>query len=234
MLPVVNASAIPAQPSFVATFIPGNNAVLHVPYDNVAPSVSSVQIQNNARGNSAAPPPAGQPAVSAAPAPAVSAALATASGSLAAGAGVTFFAQVIGQGASLEAQGMLVQYEKMVALAQVKYKPSNASLPPPEPAGVFGRILQQEKAAPPLRIIEQKPAPPAEPATISQAAAVQARPAAAPPRTTRAETPKIEHAPEAKSTNVPAVAASAYAATARRNAAIKPGATSIEEAGSAV
>lgn len=149
MLPAVNASVIPAPPSFVATPIPGNQTA-HVPPDNVSPPVSNVEIRNNNKGNgggtTAAPPPQSA-AIPLAPAINIPAFLRVSSPTLGAGASTAFVTQMIGQDTSQAAKSILVEYEELIALSYVKYRPSNATLPPPEPVGLFGKLLQQEKSS---------------------------------------------------------------------------------------
>ncbi|NBX03485.1 MAG: hypothetical protein EBR02_05410 [Alphaproteobacteria bacterium] len=74
-----------------------------------------------------------------------------------------FFAQLIGQGGGQDARALLVVYEKLVQLSEVRYKPSDAGVPEPEPAGVFGKLVQQEKAVArePQRTLPQAPSQPA-------------------------------------------------------------------------
>lgn len=172
MMPLVNnASSFLTPPPLVNTTTPGTT-VAHVPYDNVAPSFSSAQIDNNTRGNSspaAAPPqqaaPLPPPAENASP---FSLALTNAEGNFSTAAPATFLAQLMGQDLSPEARSVLVQYEKLVNIGNVKYKPSNAQKPESEPTGVFGKILQTERASGP------RPAPElASPLLAAQAPAPQ-------------------------------------------------------------
>lgn len=150
MLPFVpNVSNFTLPPPIVNTTVPGT-ATVHVPYDNVAPSVSSAQINNNARGNSnaAAPPPVAPPVTDTPDLPQVTplpSVLTGAPPGVTLTAQATFIAQLAGQDTSPETQVILVQYEKMVTNSIVKYKPSFAFKPPDEPSSVFGRILLTEK-----------------------------------------------------------------------------------------
>lgn len=149
MLPVTpNVTSYTLPPPIVNTTVPGTS-VAHVPYDNVAPSVSSAQIDNNTRGNSNAPAQSAPP-----PPPALTTEttgytpLASFTSAPAAGLGAqaTFIAQLAGQDLSPESKGVLVEYEKMVANSNVKYMPSEAFKPQMEVNSLFGRILQNEKA----------------------------------------------------------------------------------------
>ena len=145
MIPTVSTVSILPPVTLVNTSVPGSIA-LRAPIDSVAPSVSSAQLDNNARGSSTA---LAAPAASsaAAPSPADSFALLPSSNSAdgIATAQTNFFAQLIGQGGGQDAHSLLVVYERLVENSQVRYKPSNADLPAPAPSGVYGRILQQEK-----------------------------------------------------------------------------------------
>ena len=146
MIPTVNTvSVIPPATTLVNTSVPGSIA-LRPPADSVAPSVSSAVIDNNARGNStvlSSTVPGEAPAADIAEP--FSSLLSGGSADGIASAQTNFFAQLIGQGGGEDAHALLVVYEKLVEIAQVRYKPSNADLPAPEPSGVYGRILQQEK-----------------------------------------------------------------------------------------
>jgi len=147
MLPVVpSTTTFTYQTPLVNTVTPGST-VVHTPYDNVAPSVSSDTVENNTKGNSTPPASAPEQITPTVPdgADGFSALLGAGPSSLNAGIPATFIAQLAGQEGSPETQVMLVQYEKMIANSIVKYKPSFAFTPTPEPSSVFGRILQTEK-----------------------------------------------------------------------------------------
>lgn len=144
MLPVVaSVNAFNFQTPLVNTTTPGTS-VTRMPPDNVAPSLSSATVEDDLQG-------ANQQQLAAANAnnakPNVQSA---------------FIAQLAGQDDSPETQGLLVQYEKQIAISNVKYKPSLAFKPQPEPSSVFGRILQSEKTAPPQPHAEEPPAPETE------------------------------------------------------------------------
>ncbi|MDE3060143.1 MAG: hypothetical protein KGJ06_03960 [Pseudomonadota bacterium] len=150
------------QTPLVNTAMPGT-AVVHPPYDNVAPSVSNAAIDNNARGNSTPPPSPDQPS---ADAPATDAAFTALSSGMAQatglGAQATFLAQLMVQDGSSVTQRFLVEYQKLLSLSNVKYKPSNAMKPSPEPSSIFGRILhdtphQVQPAAPVQAKPQEKP-----------------------------------------------------------------------------
>lgn len=182
MLPVVaNVNPYALQTPIVNTVTPGTTLV-HVPYDNVAPSVSSATIDTNARGNSNALVVASEAAPEATPPTPFSNVLQNSQGPQNIGAQATFLAQLIGQDSSPETTGILIQYEKLAVMANVKYKPSYAFKPPPEPAGVFGRILQSEKVEARPEPQAQQAAAPTQAATANASnnapvAAVQPRPA---------------------------------------------------------
>lgn len=178
-VPIVNQNLL----SLVATPILQTNA-LRVPHDNVAPSVSNAAINNNLKNASQT--------LSAQTAP-IPAAVTTSfpslinnlSAGLGAGAGTTFLAQMIGQDGSFASSGILMEYEKLVALANVKYKPSMAGKPQAEPANMFGKLLQQEKVQ---QVVVNNPPP----ATVETAAAhtLMANPVRqAAPATTRSNKP---------------------------------------------
>jgi hypothetical protein len=165
MFPVaVNAAATPAPATLVATSLPENFAQ-RVPSTNVSPSVSSVQINNNARGNGAYAPIENGAGLSV-PVIAASGEVGT-SGNPTPSASVpaAFLAQLIGQQVPASLQGtlssVLVAYDQLVANSFVKYKPSNATLPPPPPSGVFGKFLAQEN--PPAPVAVSQPAVAEEP-----------------------------------------------------------------------
>lgn len=171
----------PVQTSLVATSIP-DTAALRVPVTNVAPTVSSVQVNNNASSNNG-----GvfsfetSAAVSAGTIPSVPPANLRAG--LAGGAPATFLAQLIGQDVPVAFQqsvaSVLAGYEQLAALSFVKYKPSNASLPPPPPIGVFGRILQQQKAVALVSPVPLRSSLPPQATDIESAVAISASPPAA-------------------------------------------------------
>ena len=150
MLPVINsAPVITPAPVIVATTVPGNN-VLRVAPDNVAPNVSAVPVGDNTRrgGGAASPAPASTSATTTASGfSALIAFLGSSPSSLSLNASTTFMAQLMSQDNSPYARSVMSEYEKLVALSQVKYKPSNASLPEPEPSSVFSQILKQEQQA---------------------------------------------------------------------------------------
>lgn len=148
MTPVINTTPIyTPPPTLVAAVAPGNQT-LRAHADNVAETLSNVQINNeNKNNNSVVAQTARQLS---APAGAnsgfsLSPFIYTTPTSLSASAQTTFFAQLMSQDGSAQTQGVLAGYEKLVAYGNVKYLPSNAALPEPEPANVFARALQQER-----------------------------------------------------------------------------------------
>lgn len=60
-------------------------------------------------------------------------------------AGANFLAQLIGQDASPQAQTVLVEYEKLVYLSTIKYKPSDAMRPQVQPSDVFSKMVSERK-----------------------------------------------------------------------------------------
>lgn len=148
MLPLSNISNYSQiQVPLVNTAVPGS-AVTHVPYDTVAPSVSNAQVDNNASPNNVqttAPQPTAQQVAGNGANP--SSASIGQQQSQNTGLQTAFLTQLLAQDNSPETQTILVQYEKLVALGNVKYKPSNA-FKPEEPSSLFGQILHQEQSAP--------------------------------------------------------------------------------------
>jgi len=196
MIPPINTLANTAllQAPLINTALPGST-VTHVPYDNVSPSVSNAQVENNSTSNGNIPAAAQQEAAAASDAQASEAFFATLNGtqqSQNAGVQATFLAQLLAQDGSPEMHIILVQYEKLVALANVKYKPSNAGKPP-EPSNIFGQILHQEQPVQAVPLSEAI-APPPSAAPVAMAMPIYVPPA---PR-----------------------AADAYAASETRNASI--------------
>lgn len=234
MLPLTtNVTSYTVPPPIVNTAVPGTS-VAHVPYDNVAPSVSSAQVDNNARGNNSARP---QAAETPAPLPQLAsesslAGLSYASSSAAAAlpAQATFIAQLMGQDTSPATQVVLVEYEKMLSLSNVKYKPSDAAKPQAQPSGLFNRILQEEKApAPTAQQVDSEPAHTLQVAAAYAAPTPEIRAVARPNKTPVAavDSPPSEGEalePAAYVAPPPPRAVIAYAATATRIASFEPSA----------
>lgn len=224
MMPVITNTAIYTSATpLVSTAVPGS-AIARVPYDNVAPSVSNAQIENNARGNSGGAVAEAEAAAASAPQENISASLPASSQSLNASAQAAFVAQLAAQDMSPEGQTALAEYEKMVVYSDVKYKPSNATKPAPMPSGVFGRIMQEERVAP--RVTVQAPVvvsvPHAE--VAAQAAVVRSVEVPLPkPQPTAAERKTVSTSVQATTqvlappVAVPAHVIQAYASTARRS-----------------
>ena len=143
--PLGNINSIATTPTLVATALP-NSIALRVPYDNVAPSVSSAQLDNNASGNRNSLPKTEVPQTVASTASANEkfflSSLAN-STSFSASAQTTFLAQLASGDISPEVRSIFAQYDKLVSYANVKYKPSNAGKPS-EPSSLFGAFLKQE------------------------------------------------------------------------------------------
>lgn len=153
MLPVASVNN-PVPVPIVNTTLPGT-VVVHVPYDNVAPSISSAQVNNNASPNSEAAAAEEETATDQADAVSEEAQAASNATSNAApslpGPQATFLAQLLSQDGSPPVQTILVQYEKLNALGNVKYKPSNAFRPTQAPANTFGQLLQESRPAPTIQ-----------------------------------------------------------------------------------
>lgn len=194
MLPLVANNSIPTPPPVVNTLLPGTT-IAHVPYDNVAPSFSNAEVNNNASNNNTPPSAHETEPVSAI---SVEEAFANYLGGSASpvpnvNAQATFLAQLIGQDITVppETVGILVQYEKLDAYANVKYKPSNATKPESVPAGAFSRILQEGN---PLPAVPAPVAAPAKAPIIIQLAPIQAAPAAAPAQPAPSKVAKVANA----------------------------------------
>jgi hypothetical protein len=229
MLPAVNSTpVIAASPVIVATTVPGNN-VLRVAPDNVAPNVSAVPVGDNAKRNSAASSQQPASLTTQNTSNGFSALIRFLDGtpsSLSLNASTMFVAQLMSQDNSPYARGVLSEYEKLVALAQVKYKPSNAALPEPEPSSIFSQALKQEQQA-------KSSLQPAVMTQVLTANAQQASPGSAsikspaPPKETQAEmeaeaSQQVDNEPlqTAAATPVRPIIA-AYLATAARTDALK-------------
>jgi hypothetical protein len=82
------------------------------------------------------------------------------------------------------ARSLLTEYEKLVAFSQVKYKPSNASLPEPEPANLFGQLLKETARQPEpaattaARMAAQQASAPATAVQVAAAPTASSKPAA--------------------------------------------------------
>jgi hypothetical protein len=144
---IVNIPLPSATPTLVATTLP-NSSALRVPYDNVAPSVSSAQLDNNASANRNFTTKTNilpQPLPSNGTEEKFSFNQAGNSIYFSPGAQTAFLAQLASGDISAEVHGIFVQYEKLVSYANVKYKPSNAGKPA-DNAGLFSTLLQLEKS----------------------------------------------------------------------------------------
>jgi len=168
--PIANAP-IPAHINLVATPLP-NTLALRVPNNNVAPSPSSAQIDNNASANSGfilekisiAPLPI--PLQSVGGFSAQNYVLTQTSGGA---VQAEFLAQLAGGDASPEVDKIFAQYEKLVKYGAVKYKPSDAGKPE-NPESIFNAALQNpvpEQVLAPSQNKEIAVAPP-EPKIVPQ------------------------------------------------------------------
>lgn len=144
--PIGNIIINPPPTTLVATALP-NSIALRVPYDNVPPSVSNTQLDNNARSNQNILQKSGDAQAAAAITSSTENFSVTSIANTQAlniAAQTTFLAQLAAGDISPEVRTIFAQYDKLVSYANVKYKPSNAGKPS-EPVGMFGRFLQQEK-----------------------------------------------------------------------------------------
>jgi len=178
MFPIATATptTTPAPPTLVATPLPENFAQ-RVPVTNVPPSVSNVQISNNARGNGFYAPIENTGGLSV---PVVSGEGGTGTaGSVTSNISVPapFLAQLMSQQVPPALQGalsnVLLSYDQMVRFGIVKHEPSLATLPPSPPAGVFGKILAQERV---MRPVAETPPPVAQAPQPTEVIPVQSAP----------------------------------------------------------
>ncbi len=166
-------STVPQPLTLVATALP-NSVALRVPEGNVAPSISSAELNNNASGNRNALPKAdiqALPVVTNSAGEDFSVATNSNAPAYNSSSQTAFLAQLASGDISPEVHGIFVQYEKLLSYANVKYKPSNAGKPV-EPVSVFSTLLELEKAdsnyTPPAPVEEKQvaPAPVETPVTI--------------------------------------------------------------------
>lgn len=212
---LVNVTNIaPVPTALVATPLP-DSAALRVPFDVAPPPVSSAQVNNNARGNNSyiavengpgLPVPVANP--DAGPA---SRAAAIASAPVSA----TFLAQLIAQNVPTALQGtfngLLSEYEKIVANSFIKFKPSFASLPQAQPSNSFESLLKQQAPAEAVPVTPRAQTPEAPPpATSAPPRAPEA--AIVLPQPVRVSKEERREIPKSAS----AYAASAYKSTADR------------------
>lgn len=228
MTPIQTTATYYTPPStLVATMVPGNNT-LRINADNVPPTVSNVAINNNNRNSNGAVPAQAQTAsapINSTGGFSTSPFVYTTPTSLGAGAQATFITQLMSQDASPQAQGLLRGYEQIVAYGNVKYLPSNASLPEPEPANVFGKILQQERQANTQQLATQQQAAPAQNAGSTIATLSVAKEMVSTARSESAERPAFNNT-AVRSNPQPRTAATiainAYRAVAAQNDAAAP------------
>ena len=64
------------------------------------------------------------------------------------GVQAAFIAQLAAQDATQETHVALLQYEKLVEISNVKYKPSDAFKPSADPSSLFSRLVSSEKPQP--------------------------------------------------------------------------------------
>ena len=181
MMPIGSNTQItvPTQVSFVATALPGT-AALRVAPDAVAPSVSNAALGPDYKGNGGyVSVPANAATTSAAPAilsTLIPANLSTASATLSASA--MFATQSLSQSAQAGSEFFAV-YEELVAAAQVKYKPSNATAPEPAANNLFAKMLAETQTQNNVRVSVQTQQAPKE--SLAQAAPQNIAPAKLPP-----------------------------------------------------
>jgi len=147
MMPIASHTqvVVPTQVSLVATPMPGTT-VLRVLPDAVVPSLPDASLGPDYKGTGGYAGTASAPA----PAPAspsgflsvlIPSHFSTSSASLSASA--MFATQLLSQGAQGGGEGYLIEYEALVAASQVKYKPSDATMPQPPSGGLFAKLLAE-------------------------------------------------------------------------------------------
>lgn len=191
MIPVTNtANTFTTPPPIVNTTTPGTNE-LHVPPTTVAPSFSSPQVDNNARGNSTIVRQniENTPQQTAANINAANVGVPQSTADkFTLGAQTNFLAQLIGQDITPSVQGVLAQYEKLVNISNVKYAPSNAFKPEAQPSSLFSKFLTADQPEPQTRINAAELAK----AQSFIAANITAAPAYASPEATSVSRPNVE------------------------------------------
>ena len=210
MMPIVSNTQItvPTQVSFVATAMPGTQALRVLP-DAVAPTVSDAALGPDYKGNggytgvraTSAALPTATPVLSTL----IPVSFSTASASLSASA--MFATQLLSQDTQAGTQFFAV-YEELVAAAQVKYKPSNASMPEPVPGGLFAKMLAETQTQNNARVSVQVQ-------QASKEVVAQAAPQAAAPKLAPVATKQKSH--ESPSVSAVRHASGAYQATGTRN-----------------
>lgn len=209
MMPVATNTqiTIPTQVSFVATPLPGTQALRALP-DAVSPTVSDAALGPDYKGNGGyagmAAPAANSNTPSAPLTVLIPASLSTANASLSAGAMLA--TQFLSQGPQAGGEFFAV-YEELVAASQVKYKPSNATAPEPAPNNLFAKMLAETQTQNNVKIAVQIQQAPKE--AVSQAAAPLAAPV------------PVKQKPATQTSSVAAVryASHSYQATSARNQA---------------
>lgn len=124
----------------------GTQALRAMP-DAVAPTPSDPRVANDNKSGGGYTPiilsqAAASPSYSAPLSMLIPASFSTSSASLSASA--MFATQLLSQGAQ-EAGEYLKVYEELAAASQVKYKPSNATMPEPAPNNLFAKMLSETK-----------------------------------------------------------------------------------------
>lgn len=209
-MPIVSNThiTIPTQVSFVATPLPGTEALRVLP-DAVAPTMSDAALGPDYKGNGgyvSPTAPAAMPAASTTLSTLIPTSFSTASATLSASAMVA--TQFLSQN-SPAGDAFFAVYEELVAASQVKYKPSNATAPEPAPNNLFAKMLADTQTQNNTRVVVQAQLAPKE-------AATHAAPTTAPipklaPTVTRHKTS------EASATAHTRHAAHVYQATSVRN-----------------
>ncbi len=143
--PIGNNIALPQPLTLVATPLP-NSIAMRAPYDNIMPSISSSELNNNASNkNGSSQQRIQQPTIQIPVSnnQEIFSVNNTNSTPPITTAQTIFLAQLASGDISPEIRTIFAQYDKLVSYSNVKYKPSNAGKPS-EPSGMFSNFLKEE------------------------------------------------------------------------------------------
>lgn len=227
MMPVISNTQIPlpTQVSFIATPMPATQTLRVAPHA-VSPSGFDVAITPDHKGTGGYAPAAATNTLTTSIAPAtlstlIPASFSTSTASLSANA--MFATQLLSQ----DAQGageLLATYEALAEASQVKYKPSNATLPEPAPNNLFARMMAETQNQN-VRIVTQAQHAPVE--VAAQAMSQPVATAVKPVQATRQKTASEISPAEAR------LASHAYQSAAVRNDSLREPVEAIDEVGKA-
>jgi hypothetical protein len=203
----------PPPPVYAGAMTPGAS-VVRASIVSVAPSVANVQVGNDARNTPATATPVAPSSLSVPVAGLSGAQSVVGYFNSGIGSQTSFFTQLIAQDTSAQARGVLVEYEKLVAMGKVKYLPSNAGIPEPEPNNIFAQALRQERAATPAQYMQQVQTQMHQAVAVESSVASMASPAVQPAKSSsRVEAKAVTREVRSMSAYV----AAAYVTSARRN-----------------